>query len=65
MQCSKCNSGELRRIKRTGLWQKFILPLLDYYPWECPQCRVVQIVKHRADHHSDGHPHSASNKNKS
>jgi hypothetical protein len=36
--CAVC-AIKLRRVQRRGFVQKHILPLLGFFPWECPVCR--------------------------
>jgi DNA-directed RNA polymerase subunit RPC12/RpoP len=37
----------LRRLERKGFLQKRIYHLFGYYPWECPKCRGVVLLKKR------------------
>lgn len=45
--CPKCGSERMRRLPRQGFWQKSIMPMLGYYPWECPLCRELSYIKRR------------------
>lgn len=47
-RCPKCEAIELRRQGRHGFWQRQILSRLNYFPWECGQCRQVYILKLRS-----------------
>jgi len=47
-QCPSCESIELRRQARIGLWQRHIACRLGYFPWECGQCREVYLLKLRS-----------------
>jgi len=44
MHCKACGS-KLRRIPRKGFLQLKIYPLFGYYPWECPVCRELNLVR--------------------
>jgi predicted RNA-binding Zn-ribbon protein involved in translation (DUF1610 family) len=44
MQCSRCGRN-LRRLARKGFLQKEIYPRFGYYPWECPVCREMMMLK--------------------
>jgi ribosomal protein L37AE/L43A len=61
-QCPHCESIELRRQGRTGLWQRHIASRLGYFPWECGQCRHVYMLKLRSSgyRHSLGGPKRAT-----
>jgi hypothetical protein len=37
----------MRRLARSGLFQRAILPLLGYYPWECFACRKIRFLRVR------------------
>ena len=45
--CPKCGGQESSRIKRVGVLQKFILPPLGLFPWECSDCRRVFFLRAR------------------
>jgi hypothetical protein len=45
--CPKCKARECSRKKRQGLFERFILPRLGWYPWQCSSCRKVFLVKER------------------
>lgn len=44
MHCERCGSN-LRRLTRRGFLQKKVFAWFGYYPWECPICREVLILK--------------------
>lgn len=45
--CPDCGLKHMRRLHRKGFWETRILPLLGYYPWECPLCREPYYLKKR------------------
>jgi hypothetical protein len=42
--CKHCGNV-LRRLPRISFWQRRIYPLFGYYPWECPICRKLVMLK--------------------
>jgi hypothetical protein len=44
MLCKHCGS-KLRRLARAGFLQQRVYPLFGFYPWECPVCRKVLMLK--------------------
>lgn len=47
MVCPKCGSKRTTRIKRIGLMQTYVWPLLERFPWECGGCRTTFLAKSR------------------
>ncbi len=47
ISCPSCKTKSLRRVSRKGFWQKHILTLFGYYPWECITCRKVYRFRER------------------
>ena len=45
--CPKCANTATRRMKRRGLVQLRVYPLLGLYPWECTSCRTLFRDKNR------------------
>jgi hypothetical protein len=45
--CPKCREQACSRKKRLGLFQRFILPRLGWFPWQCGSCQRVFLVKER------------------
>jgi len=37
----------MRRLPRAGFWQKRVMPMFGYFPWECPLCRKLIYLKKR------------------
>lgn len=37
--CPMCGSSYLRRVPRIGFYQRVVLSLFGYYPWECGDCK--------------------------
>ncbi|HUD56641.1 MAG TPA: hypothetical protein VMR02_15540 [Terracidiphilus sp.] len=37
----------MRRLARSGFFQRAILPLLGFYPWECFACRKIRYLRVR------------------
>ncbi len=44
-RCSNCGSQDLRRVNRSGVWQRQILTFFGFYPWECVFCRERQLLR--------------------
>jgi hypothetical protein len=34
-------------LPRTGFLQHWFWPRLGYYPWECPICRTLRLIRYR------------------
>ena len=47
LKCAKCGRLSMRRIERRGFFQQKISPIFGFFPWECSNCRVVRLMKHR------------------
>jgi hypothetical protein len=43
-ECSRCGSN-LRRLSRKGFLQRRVYTWFGYYPWECPVCRDLLLIK--------------------
>jgi hypothetical protein len=37
----------MRRLARSGFFQRAILPLFGFYPWECFACRRIRYLRVR------------------
>jgi hypothetical protein len=37
----------MRRLPRSGFWQQKFWPFFGMYPWECPTCRKLRLVRYR------------------
>jgi DNA-directed RNA polymerase subunit RPC12/RpoP len=46
-RCPNCSSVEMTRVQRRGFMQERVYPKLGLYPWECPFCREVHLLKSR------------------
>jgi DNA-directed RNA polymerase subunit RPC12/RpoP len=46
-RCPNCANVEMTRIQRRGFLQERVYSRLGLYPWECPFCREVFLVKSR------------------
>ena len=44
MHCRDCGTP-MRRLGRTGFLQLKVYPFFGFYPWECPLCRKVMMMK--------------------
>jgi hypothetical protein len=44
MHCKDCGNP-LRRLARKGFLQLKVYPKFGYYPWECPICRTLVMVR--------------------
>jgi hypothetical protein len=47
--CPKCSFSQPRRLPRTTLLERRVMPWLGFYPWECPLCRIHFFRKNRKD----------------
>ena len=47
MHCSHCGCKHLLRMKRAGLLEEKVLPLLGFYPWKCTDCRARMLLRSR------------------
>jgi predicted RNA-binding Zn-ribbon protein involved in translation (DUF1610 family) len=45
--CPKCGERQCSRRKREGLFQRFFLSRLGWFPWQCSSCRKIFLVKER------------------
>lgn len=45
--CPECGSNHMRRLPRQGFLQQKLYAYFGYFPWECPICRKVMMLKHR------------------
>jgi DNA-directed RNA polymerase subunit RPC12/RpoP len=43
-RCENCGNA-LRRLARQGFLQKKLYSRFGYYPWECPLCRELVMVR--------------------
>jgi hypothetical protein len=53
MECARCQSHRMRRIKREGFLHKWLAPLFGYYPWRCSSCHAIQLLKSRGKKRSE------------
>jgi hypothetical protein len=37
----------MRRLPRAGFLQQTVWPVFGLYPWECPICRRVRLIRYR------------------
>lgn len=49
MPCPACNYPSIRRTARISFLQGRVFPLFGCYPWECPKCGKIFIIKDRGD----------------
>lgn len=47
MICPSCNVVPIRRVSREGFWQKYICSMFGYYPWKCPRCGSLSMLRKR------------------
>jgi len=45
--CSDCGRPQMRRLPRSGFLQHWFWPRLGYFPWECPICRKMKLIRYR------------------
>lgn len=43
--CSSCGGRELRRVNRSGFFQRQVLTYFGLYPWECVLCRSRRFLR--------------------
>ena len=43
--CGRCHSEEFRRLNRAGFFERKVLPLLGFFPWECCLCRLKVMLR--------------------
>jgi len=46
MHCTECGTS-LRRQERKSFLQQRIYPIFGFYPWYCPVCRKVTMLRKR------------------
>lgn len=49
MECSKCKTDGMYRIRREGFLHRRVYPLFGYYPWKCLQCEKIGMKKNRGE----------------
>ena len=47
LTCPDCGRPQMRRLPRYGFLQDWFWPRLGFYPWECPICRKMRMVRFR------------------
>jgi hypothetical protein len=47
MECPKCQSDRMHRIKREGLLRVTLAPLFGFFPWRCSVCRTERLIRTR------------------
>jgi len=47
MKCERCGRN-LRRLPRITYLQKEVFSKVGYYPWECPLCRKLRLIRQRS-----------------
>ena len=52
--CSSCGNRQLSRLRRVGLAERFLLPALGLYPWNCRVCGNKQLRFKRRDSANPG-----------
>ncbi len=57
-RCPNCANVEMARVERRGFLQEHVYPRLGFYPWECPFCREVFLLKSRGRSYRKAHPNS-------
>lgn len=45
--CKTCHSADIHRITRRGFFQRKVYALFGLYPWECPHCRQISMLRDR------------------
>jgi hypothetical protein len=56
--CPNCEHVEMVRTHRRGFMQEHVYPRLGLYPWECPFCREVFLLKSRGRSYRRSRPDS-------
>jgi hypothetical protein len=47
--CPKCGSMGSTRIRRRGLFMRYVAPVLGLFPWECGSCRTIFVSRARGN----------------
>jgi DNA-directed RNA polymerase subunit RPC12/RpoP len=48
VRCPDCGVQKMRRLPRVGFLQQTFWPIFGLYPWECPMCRKMRLVRYRS-----------------
>jgi len=54
MECPKCKSSKLHRIRRNGILRRLFFPLFGYFPWRCFSCNRERMLKIRHEQKTTG-----------
>ncbi len=55
-RCPSCSNVEMTRVHRRGFLQERVYSKLGLYPWECPFCREVFLLKSRGHNYRRSNP---------
>jgi hypothetical protein len=44
-KCGRCQAERFRRVNRVGFFERSVLPLLGFFPWECALCRRKVMLR--------------------
>ncbi len=47
--CPKCGSTGSSRIRRQGIFNRYVAPYLGLFPWECGVCRKTFLARGRGN----------------
>jgi hypothetical protein len=47
ISCPACGMDHMRRVPRSGFWQRQVFSRVGYYPWECATCRKAKYFRLR------------------
>jgi predicted RNA-binding Zn-ribbon protein involved in translation (DUF1610 family) len=45
--CPTCGSDRMYRLERSGRIQKWVDPILGFYPWQCKACGAEAMLRKR------------------
>ena len=47
VECPRCGSNYMKRMKRTGFLQSRVCAIFGYYPWRCTKCLGNFLLRKR------------------
>ena len=47
VECPRCGSNYMRRVKRSGFLEGRVCSIFGYYPWKCTKCLGNFLIKRR------------------
>jgi DNA-directed RNA polymerase subunit RPC12/RpoP len=56
VQCPRCGSDYMKRMKRSGFLQSKVCWIFGYYPWRCTKCLGTFLLRKRGQARRHRHP---------